>query len=269
MQLVISTDSIGIACIPTHFLDVWGFVFHHKQFTGVEMLAWRGLHHKMEAFRSAGIPITGMHGKTGGMREAKRLTQLPMYFVMQEIFAPLSTEIKETQKNKLEYLLVHVEYAKELLENNNTAPIQAVPMLIENDTERSSHTKTLSTIKTLTEHGVNANMVFDVVHAIRSFNGPFAESFNHALLALTHISPTAIHLPVGTYTSDSLPWERLTSSQFAALSLAIKKVNPKYLIIENQQERRYSFFSPKGARHLQRARNERIIEKLQQIGILQ
>lgn len=269
MKLVVSTDSIGINCNPAHFHEVWGFVLQEKQFAGVEMLAWRGIHSKIEAFKKAHIPICGMHGKTGGMREATKAAQLPIYFLMQEVFAPIKEEVKEVQENKLQYLLVHVEYARELLEKKQTNIISEVPMFIENDTERSSHTKTLSTIKTLSEHKVRAQMVFDIVHCVRSFNGPFDESFRHALTILTHISPPAIHLPVGTYLSDSLPWDTMTDEQFTLLANTIKKVSPKFLIIENQQERKYSYLSPKSARKLQRTRNEHIIEKLKEIGILQ
>lgn len=269
MKLVISTDSIGIATNPAHFKEVWGFMLKHKQFAGVEMLAWRGLSAKVQAFRNANIPICGMHGKTGGMREATHISQLPIYFLMQEIFAPIRTEAAIAKENDLKYLLVHVEYARELLESKNEQIVAGIPIFVENDIERSSHTKTLATIKTLREKKINASMVFDVVHAVRSTRAPFDTAFDYALSLLTHVKPMAIHLPVGTYLSDSLPWETMTDTQFTALARAIKSVSPAYLIIENQQQRIYSYLSPKSERQKQRARNERIIEKMTKIGILQ
>jgi hypothetical protein len=269
MKLVISTDSIGIATNPAHFKDVWGFVMKHKQFAGVEMLAWRNLEAKVKAFEKAHIPICGMHGKTGGMREATQVSQYPIYFLMQEVFAPIRVETQVATKYNLHYLLVHVEYARELLETKNEQIVASIPLLVENDIERSSHTKTLAAIKTLREKKIHANMVFDIVHAIRSTREPFDKAFDYALSLLTHVSPMAIHLPVGTYLSDSLPWEQMTQTQFAALARAISQVSPTYLIIENQQQRIYSYLAPKGVREKQRARNERIIEKMVKIGILQ
>lgn len=264
-NFLVSTDLIGVFGSIHDWIDTWGFVLDHPHFKGVEMIGWRGAARRLEKYRSVGIPVVGIHGRTGGIAETRDVGDLVTLPAINQLFDTV-TSLAHTA-TQVEYLLFHIGLVPHILSCN---ALQSAPLLvIENDTKRNSVDACVNALTTLRDHGITAEVTYDIVHYLREGDGHVKMSrWDDALKVFETVKPTGFHLPIGTHTSDSLPLTSMPLSALKELGSAISGHRPKYVILENQQIRRYSLKLPKSVIASVRARNSHLIDILGDSGIL-
>lgn|GEM_PF-5623524 len=264
-NFLVSTDLIGVFGSISDWLDTWGFVLDHPHFNGVEMIGWRGTAQRLEKYRSVGIPIIGIHGRTGGIAETRDIGDLVTLPAINQLFDTVAC-LAQSSRN-VEYLLFHIGLVPHILSCN---ALQSTPLVvIENDTKRNSVTACVNALSSLRDHGIKAEVTYDIVHFLREGDGHINMSrWDEALKVFENVQPTGFHLPIGTHTSDSLPLTTMPLSALKELGSALSAHRPKYVILENQQIRRYSLVLTSSAKAQVRARNSHLIDILGDTGIL-
>ncbi len=270
---IVSTDCSGILGYPKLWHALWENVLAEPGCKGVEMIGWRWTPRLIEEAKRYGIHIVGIHGPTAGWDEDRELQKKIVLSTLNQCFMSFQTFLDQAPKS--EYLLLHRStITTKLLSVLQKERPHLKTLYIENVITKDDLGKTVETISYLKSEGFHAGIMFDVVHFLREpyFDAPQITRFDgliDALHRLSHVTfPVSIHFPIGTYTNDSLPLKKITNGMWKELSHAIKKVNPKYIVLENQQERAYSLALPGWARQQVRDRNKRIVSLLMDHEIL-
>lgn len=242
-KFLVSTDIVGILGRREDWEYIWADYINDKNFGGFEMIGWSwGERFLNSRFK---YRVTGIHGKTAGWSEGRGLIGKTMLWSLNFLFFSFN---KLTSLGALvDYVLIHRGALTEDVETlliKNKENLNLV--CIENDLVQNSFSKTLKKIEKLREQGVNAGLMFDLVHFLRETNRtePNLKRWDLLLEALKDIKtltiPVSFHFPIGLYSNDSLPISQFTDEMWQQLSFALNKIDYRYLVLENQAPRRYS-----------------------------
>ena len=237
------------------------------------MIGWKWTDHLIKRANELGIHVKGIHGRTAGFNESKTWLGKILLGSLNSVF--LETEHLLTEGQRCDYLLLHrstiTESVVRLLLKHKDDHNQ---IMIENVLTRDDFDRTIETVHYLNSCGINTGMMFDIVHFLREpeFQKPHLTRFDGLITSLSLLSQTKIkvslHFPIGTYENDSLPLSKISPQMWNELSSAISVLNPRYVVLENQQKRAYSVYLPSWKHEEVAKRNRWVIEFLKDKHIL-
>jgi hypothetical protein len=206
-------------------------------FAGFEVVGWLPVLSKWKD----NLQAYGIHGRC-------RVPLLPNIFMFAADRLIVSTRRLVKKFGQQEYILIHDREAaktQKILENN-VGKINT--LFIENTPEAGSLDKTQQLIQALRDNGVNAGLMFDLVHYLAEIGCDglkpevSEETWNRMILRIDAVFnslraiypdiPLGIHLPIGI--REGLPVEKISDEMWQELA-HITEAYELVLVIENQQ----------------------------------
>ncbi len=205
-EILVSSDVVGVFGDLDQLYRVYAscLPFLGGEQVALEMIAWKHLLLNKNKKVDERVSTRGIHGPIGDPDPSTTLLEKSKYLVFEQLLAKLKP-ILDAQQKFLEpgqapnYLLVH---ESELKSNQKIQTIidqaQKPHILVENVTSPGSLARTVHLVETLRSAGVQAGVMFDLVHILKEITG--AEETLHRLDQKTFNAAWQIALTKATQT---------------------------------------------------------------------
>lgn len=286
----VSSDIAGIFGRPRDVAEVYSDCQKIADF-GLEVICWRGIStNYFDDVMSLGLRVNGLHGPVSAVRESYSGSSLANRIkgrVVDGLMVGTNRLPELSMASRTSYVLIHQrlvdspESVSHIAETTHGFYKDTI-LMIENVSNRGSIDKTVAAVEQLSEKGVNAGVMIDLVHLLKdiansSDNLSSSETQKHWSRALSTIGNVAgrvrtlgFHIPIGLNQSDSLPIETMNRQlwvQFAELLAECPGV--RFKTIENQRPNaRTPFLISRQEMTILKERNYRLLSQLKETGVI-
>lgn len=278
MKKIISTDSIGWLGRGEQFIELYGDYFKQGIFDGVEVIAVKPLSRLKKIIRvleKHGIKTLSLHGRTGGENLLPPFYHLMMLAVNKMLINAKDTLVNFSGKS----ILFHTPFStlSEVEELIKKYPPQK--LILENHRIGKQGIKdTKEKVDYYRGLGINTSGLIDIYHYIYGQSTDYLkknwrkivdeiESFFRMKDSKGRKIFDAVHFPIGTRISDSLPIDEISDEM---LKYFAQRINPHLdrFVIENQVKNLGLIYSTKTMMKNTKERNKRNIDRLLKVGLL-
>ncbi|MBI5127035.1 hypothetical protein HZA76_01100 [Candidatus Roizmanbacteria bacterium] len=275
---LISTDSIGLLGRPEQFVYLYKNYFEDGTFNGAEAIAFRPvskLVNLISVLKKNRIKVISLHGRTGGENLLPFIYHVMMVGVNKTLLNAKETLANFSKKD----ILFHTPYSQNPLVEKMILRFPPKKLLFENHRiGKAGIDDTIKQISYYRQKGINVFGLIDIYHYVYALPTEFIKTNWTAIvnelekffkLKDKKNQPyfNAVHFPIGTRLSDSLPIEEMSDQM---LELFAEKITPYLdrLVIENQVKNLGLIYSTKSMLKKQKQRNRINIKRLVKTGIL-
>jgi len=286
----VSSDIAGLFGRPKDVAEVYSDCQKIVDF-GFEVICWRGINtNYFDDVRSLGLRVNGLHGLVSAVRESYSGSSLANRIkgrIVDGLMVGTNRLPELSTASRASYVLIHQRLVDSPESVNHVAEAthgfyRDTILMVENVCNRGSIDKTVTAVDQLSERGVVAGVMIDLVHLLKDMaNSPdnlsSRETQKHWNRALSMIDSVAgrvktlgFHIPIGLNQSDSLPIETMDRQlwiQFA--QLLAKCPGVRFKTIENQRPNaRTPFLISRQEMTLLKERNYRLLSQLKEAGVI-
>lgn len=278
MIKIISTDSIGWLGRGEQFVELYGEYFERRVFDGVEVIAVKPLNRLkkiISVLEKHRIKIFSLHGRTGGENLLPPLYHIMMLAVNKMLIGAKDTLVNFSEKtilfhtpfstlSEVEKLIKKYPPKKLILENHRVGKWG-----IEDTVKQVNYYRNL---------GIKTSGLIDIYHYI------YGQSTGHLkknwqkivdeienFFRIKDLSGKrifdAVHFPIGTRISDSLPIDEISDEMLKYFAVKIIPFLERF-VIENQVKNLGLVYSTKSMMEKTKERNKRNIDRLLKSGLL-
>jgi hypothetical protein len=289
-KIIASTASTGVFGTPSHWKEEWDFALSDPRFKGFEMIGWGGKGMRfwtdalLQRAGEIGCDVVGIHGRTVGPMDiyTDRRQAWSLWGLNQSIVP--TPELIKRYSRRSQYILVHASEMR-TPENRIAALVfkkRIRNLYLENHVTHPIDSDT-AIVYSMRLQGVPAGVMFDMAHYqiyeshIRR-NSTYQEIWSGMMAALTqlltekdfsgHTVPVGLHVPIGTFTGDSIPTDEITGQMWKDFVARIEGRGDVFIVIENPVKGRDQIRTTVKTRREQRERNIKIVDLLTDNGVV-